>query len=308
MRTNIDVHYTWVGPTNREDKDVQGAFSMAQKLRDTDKYTYTMYFWCLDRYVGDFQRKFQRHPRVTVRGMESFLATCTGLFYRWRYWYGDRENDAVKKVKDIITASVPARGWDGARGRDVVNAKNVWSFFVLYTWGGYHFDAGIKPDEHARLNLPAYQTFKAPGSRNEEVSYQHRNALRGIAPMCSSLIREGAGFFGVNSDDYMGSDDTQYARHYDVWALYSPRYDARAWLALSWYCRAWQFVRDARIQNDEEYKQAYRSAVMNAVYTALSHDSQGHCAPIHDPCCWEWKDKHLVPELGIEKMYYGMHR
>jgi len=305
MATNIDIHYTWVGPPHKDNHDIEGPLPLVRALKNTKRYKYTCYFWCLDRYVDAFKRKLKGLD-ITVRGIEHFLTNCGGTSYKWYYWYGSKEDDAVARVREVICV-LPTKAtqlWDRVNTRDIVNAKNVWSFFLLYTWGGYHFDTGIKPLNDAKLALKAYDTFKAPRSEDNCVCYQHKKIIaEEFLFKCSAIINEGSSSFGK-----MDRGEHE-APQYDIWALYSPRHDYHAFVALTWYCRAWAYLRGANL-DPETYRQAFRSAVMNAIYTALTHDAKMMCTRAMEVTeGWVWsKDRNTVPELGIEKVFHGSHR
>ena len=121
----LDIHYTWAGPPSALDRDINGPISLRSKVSNGFTTTYQMYFWCLDAYVDAFKRKFQLRgiKNITVRGMESFLSSCTGTAYRWYYWYGAKEDDIVARVTPIVKAAARK----DATVRELVNAKNVWS-------------------------------------------------------------------------------------------------------------------------------------------------------------------------------------
>ncbi|WP_437762124.1 hypothetical protein WMF27_01055 [Sorangium sp. So ce281] len=311
MKTIIDVHYTWVGPPHDQDHDVEGPRSLLAKLKNTSKTTYHCYFWCLDRYVKSFTKKLAMLKlSITVRSIEGFLNRCGWTSYRWYYWYGTKEDDAVAHVRDMIEI-LPVKDtvlWDkgNVNTRDVVNAKNVWSFFLLYTWGGYHFDTGIKADDKKSPSLVKYDTFKAPRSpQDEQVSVAHHKIQgKQFTFTCGGIVGEGAYFFGSEN-----RSNAIHAPRFDVWALYSPRHDHRAFAALSWYYRAWKYLRSKKL-GDEAYRQAFRSAVVNAVYTALVHDAKGFCSnAIPKECWWKWGENNdTVPELGVLKVFHGSHR
>ncbi|NPC70306.1 hypothetical protein D7Y27_00775 [Corallococcus sp. AB004] len=314
IRYSVDVHYSWAGPPNAQDRDINGPISLRGQLKDGLTTTYQMYFWCLDAEVAAFQRKFQARgiKNITVRGMQSFLSTCTGTAYRWWYWYGGKQDDVVARVTPIIQAAARPT----ATVRERVNAKNVWSFFVLYTWGGYHFDTGIEADTTRTVRLTTYNQYKAPAVLTERsIGYCHiqRSTLGGVNGMCSTVAsasewRDG---HGRNS-----TEDGRVGYHDDVWALYAPRYDARVFRSLYWYCRIWDHLElkrraIANERDEEAYKQASRYAVIDALNTGLSHTDKGACRDVEKADFWDAGaslNDGLIAELGIRKRYYGSHR
>ena len=314
IRYSVDVHYTWVGPPNAQDRDINGPISLRAQLRDGLTTSYQMYFWCLDADVNAFKLKFLARgiKNITVRGMQSFLATCTGAAYRWWYLYGGKEDDVVARVTPIIQAAAAPM----ATVRERVNAKNVWSFFVLYTWGGYHFDTGIEADNTRTVRLTTYDKYKAPAvltGRNIAYCHIQRSTLGGLQGMCSTVAsgsewRDGHG--GNMSENIMEGF------HDDVWALYAPRYDARVFRSLYWYCRVWDHLDARRLaianaRDEEGYKQASRYAVIDALNTGLSHTDKGACRDVQTSDFWDAGaslDNGVIAELGIRKRYYGSHR
>lgn len=313
VRYSIDVHYTWVGPVPQDDKrDIDGPISLRGKLSNGLTTTYQMYFWCLDAHVKAFKRKFELRgiKNITVRGIESFLATCTGTAYRWYYWYGAKEDDVVARVNPIIQAAASST----ATVREYVNAKNVWSFFVLYTWGGYHFDTGIEADSSRVVRLNTYNQFKAPSSLvPERVTFRHisRSNLSGLEGMCSTATG-GTSEWSAEAHGDEAEENRRAGFYDDVWALYAPRHDARVFRSLYWYCRIWDHLEKRRTgSNTESYKQASRFAVMDALNTGLSHTAKGECRDVDASDFWncgESFEEGLIPELGIRKKFYGSHR
>jgi len=315
IRYSVDVHYTWVGPPDMSEqkRDIAGPIKLRRKLSNGWTTTYQMYFWCLDEHVDAFQRKFaaQGVSDITVRGMQSFLESCKGTLYRIWYWYGARETDLVSRVEPIIAAAASRN----SSVRERVNAKNVWSFFVLYTWGGYHFDTGIEPDPERTLNLEYFKSFKVPATKEAGglgPFHAKQTGVAGLNGLCSAMpgISKTLDCFSLDADiNRLGE-----VEHIDVWALYSERYDGQAARALHWYCCIWNKLEELRKSdgnNSDNYKAACRSAIIDALYTTLLHDSQGKCLEEIPPTnCWDAGakiDDGKLRELGLLKKYYGSH-
>ncbi|RKH57498.1 hypothetical protein [Corallococcus aberystwythensis] len=318
IRYSADIHYTWVGPpdTSGEDRDIAGPIKMRVQLKNGYTIAYQMYFWCLDAHVAAFKRKFAARGRtdITVRGMEAFLAASKGTLYQLWYWYGARETDLLRRVTPIIAAA--ARHDSSVRER--VNAKNVWGFFALYTWGGYHFDTGIEPDPDRPLNLSYFKSFKVPaalgtGAGGLTLFHAAQTRVAGLDNFCSAV--PGTSETLKSFDERAAVGKPMGAQHIDVWALYSERYDTRAMRALYWYCCVWEKLEELRRRegnNSEPYKAACRSAIIDALYTTLAHGEKGAClGAILRTCLWDaGRDISTgkIAELGILKKYYGSHR
>lgn len=320
IRYPVDVHYTWVGPpdTSGEDRDVGGPIRMRLKLKNGYTTAYQMYFWCLDVHVSAFQKKFAERggKDITVRGMESFLAGAKGTLFQLWYWYGAREKDLLARVTPIIAAA--ARG--DASIRERVNAKNVWSFFVLYTWGGYHFDTGIEPDPERPLNLSYFKSFMVPAALGKNAGGQglfhsKKTLVAGLDAFCSAVPGTSETMKSFDEKADIEVENRTEVPHVDVWALYSERYDARAMRALYWYCCIWEkleVLRKREGNNSEPYKAACRSAIIDALHTVLAHSEKGACLKvIPRTCLWDAGariEDGKIAGLGILKKYYGSHR
>ena len=303
IRYSVDVHYTWAGPLREDDRDITGPLRIDKELGKIFlTYSYQLYFWCLDEYCEDFRRKFMRKgiKNFTIRGIQSFLRTCTTTTYVWWYWYGKKEIDIVSKISAIVAESTRDR-----TSRTFMNIKNVWSFFLLYTWGGYHFDTGIVPHSSRKLNLLYYKNFKAPADLSREIiTFENRLGRRNEFGISSLLFNMGL------PPSWFGDGDGEETKIYqpDVWAMYSPRYSHQSWHALAAYCLLWEKLQAER--QEDHYDSLCREIVISALCNGLMHDKKGRLlkqVPRNLFFDAGALGDGTIDEIGIKKNYYGMH-
>lgn len=292
-------------------------------------------FYCLERYRAEFARQLTSN-RVLVRSVESEFRAPPRP-----YMVVPDHDDLETTVRYILDQSLQPN----ADVRRRVNAKNLWSLWSVYRYGGYHMDTGVVWSEKGRLNLPPPTTFVVPmisdtyglsqAAPNPDRRQRRRDdfylvplsqpqpggslnhlpvrnlALPGV--ICSTVHNGLLALLGTR----VGAVKSRYQlpAMIDVWLTSSPPGDPIARRALEWYIEAWfrmESETDDALQAPGDYKSASRSAIISAVATAISHSATGQCNS-HDQT-----KRHVIPTTGtahnelpslnVTKFGFGSHR
>ncbi|RKH21522.1 hypothetical protein D7X74_01120 [Corallococcus sp. CA047B] len=321
----LDVHYTWIGPPTLDARDTGGPKALMRARSDAQGSGFVITFWCLDAHVWTYRNHFKgsnfqvlNGEKLRVRGIESYLKNSVGehrgsrsapLMAGINWVWSSFSWDIDMVVKHIMETSIGARANSPTRIREIVNAKNVWSLYVLYKLGGYAMDTGVGPGIDGSVSLRSYPTFKAPaagpGPIIDAVMVAHARAPhKYLSDRCSTMTTGVAAHFDVHRD--------QEAPHVDVWTLYSPEGNPRVKRALEWYSRFWYVLETIRTtQSVDLYKDRCRFGIISAVMTGASHHDDGRCRDTDRACLWPAALEGVnagIPELRLKKTYYGSHR
>lgn len=324
----MDIHFTWVGPPryNREKKnDVIGPNSLASaKFRmDPAGPPPDIYFHCLRKHQNAYTNYFSRRRQITVCAIEDVLEEYTQFEARkinQNIVVNPNNVSIDQAVHYIFTTSTRV----GCSVREIVNAKNLWSFYLLYKKGGMTMDTGIVKDPRAaNVKLKNWDTFKVPARKGNTASVFRDVQLRVqpyFAGVCSTVYR-GIGSLILDlglQDIRSSSGKAAKVRHPDVWTMYSPAGHKAAKKALEWYIRVWFVLERVRKEygNDHDiYKDTCRTAVISAVLTGMTHSKtrlsrHGCNGNSYGRHCWDailTGKASGIPELGIKKHYFRSH-
>ncbi|XXF76192.1 hypothetical protein P2318_24455 [Myxococcaceae bacterium GXIMD 01537] len=302
----MDVHYTWVGPY-REDA-MRGPTAMKRALGSSA----TVYFWCLEAQEAAFKARATTDKNgLTVRSIEGFLRTTLGAdpgrsgraydaMFRWWYWYGQTEDEVARGVQCLLNTALRNHAVrtvpEKTRVREAVNIKNLWNYFLLYTWGGYVMDTNVEALVSNGLRLEAPGRLKCPrivpnqgyfvslyecGQPPHEGKTFATNVNRDIGNI--NLAPKVAN--GLNKGDYMEGR----THIVDVWMLSAERYHADVLRALKHFIflmhavyakfQASVFGAAAPTEGDVyAYHMACADAVVEALLTGMVIEANGRPA------------------------------
>ena len=217
-------------------------------------------------------------------------------------------------VSTVIRQSM--RTPDNHRAR--LNAKNVWSLYCVFRYGGYHLDADVVPfisgSHKTRLLSPS--TFGSATVRESTVDGQpvlkegllsHVGGNFGQSGIhCMALSRDSESDLeqvlrndaGIHSVEPQFEDTLELP---DVSILRSPAGDHGAERALRTYLYLW--FRLASNADDialrKRMDRSYGHAMLSAVATGLTHDERR--ADAHSPKIIRSDSMFTLDELGLEK-------
>lgn len=318
------VHFTWIGAPRLDRSpapDVLGPDSLRSARVRNGGDDIAIHFWCLDRYVDQYTRHFDqaRGRPVAVRSIERYLETQRGVRGGRRRRLGQSLINGLWSMFswdiDLVVWNIVAQGMrQGVTIREVVNAKNVWSMYILLKLGGYAMDTGVvaAPDG---MRLRGYDTMKVPAEGENQMGIHVRPLHASLRDRCSTVT--------MTTGAHLLGDDADYPLsvfpRVDVWTIYGPAGDEGIAYALGWYIRYWyllEAVRTAPQADVETYKNLCRHGVICAVSSGLTHANvTGLCGRISDArsirgLLWDAQLEGAdagVAEVGIKKHYFGSH-
>lgn len=318
----LNVHYTWIGPPDLSDKksDVVGPLALMSAISDRGE-PFVIDFWCLKAYREHFKQQFSsrnftvvNRQKLEVRSIEGYLEERTGVT---RHGYHHRSSPLVQVTNwllyqmkwdlDLVVGNIIAQSSrSGASVREIVNAKNTWSMYIMYRLGGYAMDTGVGP-ERGRVRLLSYDSFMAPCQYGSVYTYAlvpHRY----LNKLNAAVTLPVAEYFHVAA----GSDA---GPRLDVWTMFAPAGNALLLYGLEWYVRFWYFLEELRLKDPtgDTYKKLCRNGIVSAVMTALCY-GDGRRMKGSDLIGGEniWNavledDDTGIPSLKLCKVYFSSH-
>ena len=342
------VHTTYLGPpaTNTAPwhgvatrPDVDGARQLHTALQGAGAAGVDVRFHCLRRHRTAFRALLP--AAVDVRAVEdefpgprphSILLSAPDL----QDLHGTTDYIVRTSVRRQEAAERTAqRTGTRATKRHIVNAKNVWSLYCLWRFGGYHLDSGVLPTPGAVVRFPQPDDFGIAFLDRSGAHLANQVGMGGIYVMKARIDERPSPFDAVLKSDVenvyrllfpipplqpgplaatvrRGADRVNLrGGEVDVWLMRSPAQHPVVRRALEAYLRLWFIVDGRRDQfADNAYASASRSTVISSVLTGM--------APADDRAFWAGTDfvaRHhvvsrdqVVAELGVEKFGFGSHR
>jgi hypothetical protein len=331
----MDFHYTWAGPYKVGVIDGPAGLKRAVG-------SHQVYLWVLDDAVSQFEKEpAAADKRVNVRSIQGFLKTVLGqdagaggqiydFLFRWYYWYGKTETEVAQGVWNLLMAALANSKnrliADKTKIREFVNIKNVWNYFLLYTWGGYVMDTNVellKDDpvfpEPDRLKCPRITDDAGAVTLYECGQEPHKGALfastynRDIGNLNLESVK------GYRSYTYMDG----LTPVVDVWLLSAARYHADALRALRHYIflmhgvyQRYQAIVFGNDQAEEWQATGYHVAcadvVVEALLTGMVIESKKAAADFVNWKTRTWattsnENRKTVTELGLRKTLQRSH-
>lgn len=318
------VHTTWIGPPNPERKTVGGrqlelradidgpqlmaeAAAMSDRASQAEGWTkksrpHRVIFHCLQEQKKEFDTEFEG-TEVRVWAIEDQVTLTTTEDQVG--WSKDKMPDTVGR---IIGESIRLQKGAATR-RDAVNAKNVWSMYTIWRYGGYHMDTGVYPSgaeggaarapklpDRSQVKLPEPDVFAAPytGRDNRVMKLRIRDFPKGgpssIAVMedhpalAEALSPPGTppGQFIPKSLGDLAVDARKTSQYIkwggDIWLVRSQQNNAGLLTALQVYAELWFKIQRIRATGfwgetadpkEVIYQMACRFVVMSAFANAL---------------------------------------
>lgn len=284
-----NLHYIWIGPPRPQvpgaglTQDIMGPVLMRNALNSSgDPY---IYFWCEDRYVSHYKSLLKG---ITVRGCSAYIAECCSRGYQWLYWHKQADQWVISKLGQLYDWSLRQN-----YKRDTQNAKNLFAFLILYTWGGYTLDTNIIPESGKKPEFHSYPGLKVPAflTKGQQLNslafqqttsfwYSHKNwnLPAAVTSSCnldfntavSGAIPNSTALFDMSND---AAYSTATLPLLECWLMYSPRYNAAAFYALEYYARVLENIthyRTNRFHQSEAEVSTYHDMCGAAVIYALS--------------------------------------
>lgn len=271
------IHYIWVGPpspsANKDTAfghevsghDVSGPLAMAQANNANP-----IVFWCLDKHVGAYQKKFQGQ-NIQVKSIESHIA-------QQKKSNNEHVKQAANKMEQILIESLRVdkeatdmtlpesdKGGDKVPVRDRVTVKDAFNLFLHATTDEpmYTLDTNVKPTSKP-IKLPHLDKFIIP---------------------------------------YLKGD---YENVKDVWTMYSPKSGKNVAAAtFMQYHQIWNTRARIEFQN-RKYSSQYEQILGSAIVNTLQDNMHGQGEVIK---ATQTEDgSYHIGELGISKTYYNTHK
>lgn len=376
------AHTTWVGPPNSQRKDARGgklkirpdidgprliAHGLAradQRMMAADRrwtdidLPHRLIFHCFKAHRPDFEALFASTD-VRVWAIEDQVpAPAANLTYAPM-----TESALPSTVHHVMTTSRDLQQPNRPK-REYVNAKNMWSYYSIWRYGGYHMDTGVfpastmsdsrtkKPRSHPnpRVGMPEPTDFGIVNERGGRkvmrlqlerwVDHKQFGAVA-FGTDAMSMFPTPSGKVGDNKGSSPASlvvrarEDGQYCDFYgDVWLMRSNRGGRTALEATMYFAQFWFFMQSLRGDepqgagitfnsmpdaSEDKYRGASRVVVVAAALSALAPESfselwkQGslkdlvgdRAIPAAKP---DDRGGVTVPELGLDKTFFGSHR
>jgi len=315
----MDLHYIWIGDPKDNGHDVNAPQNMLAAI-DLSSGKPDIHFWCLNKYVEHYKSALSG---IKVCGVEEFLQKCTWGTYRWRNWFGKREDWVVEVMTRVVSEAKETKYI-----RDIVNAKNLFSLFLLYSWGGYTMDSNVNPDNptfsaYPNLKVPCMtpgfedanmlRVFKTQSSWYDKKTREADKVFL-TNPSYNSLSDESDSKF-VNIEDEI---DMATAPLLECWMMYSPKYNDTAWSALEYYAK---YMNDAvgplrekfysSGKTDKDMQMRFHDASAGGIIGALYHAfylEVGSSVTQHFWQVVKSGDHAAISEVGIYKIYNNTHK
>jgi hypothetical protein len=233
--------------------------------------------------------------------------------------HGEMESEALAEVrrkidKMIVEAKKKVPG-GGYNIRKIVNAKNVWGFYCIWHFGGYHMDTAIYP-EPPRTVFPEPLHFGLP-CLSKTQSRVFNFPSRGQRLGTTSIILDDSNISTMvfPNGNVVRETTLKKTPLVDVWLMRSQKGGATSKLALDWYLNTIDIInKNLEVcENNALYKSASRMAVCSAAATAICRANGGR--GLKHPRDIE---KHLIetkigsnnvlPEIGVRKIGFQSHR
>lgn len=310
----INVFYTWFGPpANAKDHPTVGRIRpdiwAPDLMAGSAPRDVAVKFCCMPEHAAAFGRELPG----TVEVIE--IQDPQGI----RVFDPDPE-DREGWVHGIIRRSLKP-GDDGKLViRNLVNAKNIWSLWCMYAYGGYHLDTGVYPAiGGATLNAPG--TFGVPritddgwgGAWHTRVRFDFPWEARCSTVFDSDQVLEAVALDGRTACARKDAPKSHLKAMFDVWLMCSPAGHKAAQIALDWYIAMWclmeKLSRDGTL-NEAFYKSASRGAILSSVATGITHSGLGlGCLGGN---LWEThliatENMTKVPSLKLHKLGFRSH-
>jgi len=346
------VHVTWIGPESPNQgslpddaplkdlrKDVAAARKLSRALR-----SHLVFFHCLKKYKLSFAQLFPAatYPNVRVVAVEDQLSEAGDKNLRLAV----PELDSLdRSVGYVFRRSLELQSQTGPK-RDIVNAKNMWSLYAIWRYGGYHMDSGVFPHRNG-TKLPEPDEFGLARNRRQSGSGHgqdgHSNAGRELRLVQLDAGRVQKPFNAVLTDSQntfkqlvfpprksfrehlqarfaadlvvLGEVSTKIPNaDVDVWLMGSNPMNPIVRRAIVFYVQEWfvlQRLRREGLLDEVMYGSACRAAIISAVYTGMApvnDDNKFWGGPrdFFDRFGYDF-DNRIVLDFGLEKIFYGTH-
>lgn len=310
----VNVFYTWFGPPSQAKvHETKGSIRpdvwAPNKLAAAAPDNVRVKFCCMTDHVDAFKRDL--HKDVDIVPVED------PVLHRV---FDPDIDDLEGWVHSIVRYSLKP-GNDGKLIiRNLVNAKNIWSMWCMYNFGGYHLDTGVYP-ENVTPVFPVPKTFGVPvvqpsyfGAWHTKVTFDFLWGKVCSTIVDSDMVLQGKVLPNRVSVEKQNAPKSAMNLLFDVWLMRSPARHIAAKRALEFYIRMWVLIEKLAKQgelSDQLYKSASRGAIMSAVATGITHSGFG------DGCLGMnlWKSHIIptrntteVPELKMYKLGFSSHR
>jgi hypothetical protein len=300
------VHFTWIGGPKAETREV-----LSQGIKVTLRADITgcqmlsearpdlpIWFHCQRQHHDEFTKLFSlknKFRNVTVKAIEDSLESSQ---YKSLIMSKPKFQDIGKTVDYIMRELLK----DG----HFAFVKDVWSFYVIWLYGGYHLDTGMvrignqpvvlpRPSRFGATlnagridpNTPPYRLMSVLTSEQDQeplnivLSGNPANILTGKVFSKQKNVATTANLkslIAASKDKELGlfisrEGSARYAGITDVWMLRGTHRDPDGLRALKIYCAIWFLCRKRwkeGVLSDGTYKDACRQAVVTAAQSGLA--------------------------------------
>ncbi|MCG8637888.1 MAG: hypothetical protein MI863_28950 [Desulfobacterales bacterium] len=322
------VFFTWLGPPQQATKDINGIpgkhrpdlFGILRTAKARFKNNPPPQFTlCV---LKKFQAQFDRELPDYI----STLAVDTSFDssqYASLLMTKPDLNDLSMSVDYIMREIIKVRGTGYESkllpGKNLAFVKDLWSFYSVWKYGGYHLDSGIFPwPNGATVNFPEPQGFEVPtiDSGDYRGEARHCKVTFSSGPkMCATLRSSESNFETLVMPDRISATNTSsnLKRLLDVWMMRSPAGDPSARRALEFYVRGWFEIRrwvKANPGEEGAVAELLRELVVFSAMTGVTHSGIRHqCSNKRDVDARIIQGANkVVKDMNLKKVGFRSHR
>jgi hypothetical protein len=241
----MDINYIWVGEYEANlTTATDGPICMARSIY----HSYNINFWCLDKYSDKFRDYFKRNAvnNINVLGIESYVSRINNSL--WMYQY--EQKWAINYVEFFINQIASKANGSCSYKRDIANAKNLISLFLLYYKGGYIVDTSIYPthlrvqDEIKSLKSPKFIKTSDLFDKGNTIPVNHEMFLENCRT--SDVIKL------IDDCDFIFTDlESRY--------MYSPKHHEISWFYLECFLKSLSGVYECLNYINQSYPSSHLS-------------------------------------------------
>jgi hypothetical protein len=297
-----DLFYTWLGPpaaiSDGVRPDLMGPVQMSRAR--FGRFKPRIKFCCLERYKDNLSQELsQGLPRGTEIEIFAIEDQLPEQIRGGKLLDSPDFKDLDACVATILYQMLNdtrlfSQTTGSGQGKPIYAfAKDIWSLFCLYKYGGYHLDTGVVPDTVPGTNaveFPKCSTFSIVDifgfigtASGQRTAVPHkRGKFKKLGLDCVAIKEENNILVGQVLTKDLAKDQTSIStlslhNQFDVFLMRSPRGHLGIKRALMFYIYIWfktyPLVKQDKL-NTLLYKSACRSAILSAVATGLTHSEK----------------------------------
>ncbi len=311
----VKLHTTWIGSPASDNKDILCASELGGNAKYSADIRPQLRFCCLRQFGAEFKNKLNSDVELVF--LEDALPALDAL--------ANGGTPLAQPDFNNLEASTATILWEftkyfrtkkGEDKRFLAFAKDIWSLYCLYKFGGYHFDAGVSVlDRRQPVNLSAPRTLGAMLAMERgggTAAYVHLSAADYSGSANAGLKCMFVSFHGhypeQTNQKFTGNViNVPEIDTIDVPVLRSPSGDAGIKRALQTYIYLWFALMEAgvpMIGSDGLPTDAFRVLSVSGAATGITHWAP-YCPVGEIPPGSLFA---IEREMNLKKLGYGTHR